>query len=350
MNIQQIKQYIFQNGLQSQILQALGLPNIREDDKKIQCSNIDGDNPTAILIYKNSESLLVIDYTRDIRDEHNNSDIIALVEFIKNCDYAQAVKWIKEVLHIDDFSTVKEVTEQDKIDYILSHSKAVDDEEVNELLAEIPENTLMSYLDWDNDIFCDDNILEETQTEFETGLDVFTHRITIPIRDELGRLVGIKGRLAWEEPTEYNPKYKYLKECEKSKILYGLYKTLPYIQEKGEVIVCEAEKGVMQLWTYGYRNCVAISGHNISDWQVRRLEELNVDITIAFDKDVTIDVITKELEKFETEHNLYYIYDENNLLEEKESPMDNPNKWIDLYDYNSKCKKLYNKPKDDWEV
>lgn len=350
MKIYELKKYIFENSLQSKILEELGLSNIREDDKKIQCSNIDGDNSTAILIYKNNESLLVIDYTRDITDEYNNSDIIALVEFVNNCDYAQAIKWIREVLNIEGSFTVKGVTEQDKIEYILKNSQAVEDEEENDLLPDIPENTLMSYVNWNNTIFRDDNISYETQTEFETGLDVFSHRITIPIRDELGRLVGVKGRLAWEETTEYNPKYKYLKECKKSNILYGLYKTFPYIQEKGEVIVCEAEKGVMQLWTYRYRNCVAVSGHSISEWQVRRLEELDVDITIAFDKDVTLDVITTELNKFETEHNLYYIYDENNLLDEKQSPMDEPNKWIDLYDYNSKCKKLYNKPKEDWEV
>ena len=350
MNIQQLKQYIFKNGLQIQILQALELPNICEDDNKIQCSNIDGDNPTAILIYKNNENLLVIDYTRDITDEYNNSDIIALVEFVKNCDYVEAVKWIKKVLHIEDYYIVEKTTEQDKIDYILSHLKAVDEDIKNDLLPEIPEETLKAYLPWDNTIFYEDHIEWETQAEFELGLDVFSHRITIPIRDETGRLIGVKGRRAWDIVDENNPKYKYLKECEKSKILYGLSKTLPYIQEKGEVIVCEAEKGVMQLWSYGYRNCVAVGGHSISDWQVRRLEELDVDITIAFDKDVDIDVIEKELDKFETNHNLYYIYDENNLLDEKQSPMDEPNKWIDLYDYNSKFKKLYDKPKDDWEV
>ena len=349
MNIQQLKQYIFKNGLQSQILQALNLPNIREDDNKIQCCNIDGDNPTAILIYKNNENLLVTDHTRDISDKYNNNDIIALVEFVRNCDYGEATKWIKQVLHIED-SFAKEATEQDRINYILKNSKVVDDRIDNELLAEIPEETLKAYLPWDNTIFYEDHIDWETQAEFELGLDVFSHRITIPIRDEFGRLVGIKGRRAWDTVDELNPKYIYLKDCEKSKILYGLYKTLPYIQEKGEVIVCEAEKGVMQLWSYGYRNCVAVSGHNLSNWQVRRLEELDVDITIAFDKDVDIDVIEKELDKFETDHNLYYIYDENNLLDEKQSPMDEPNKWIDLYDYNSKCKKLYDKPKDDWEV
>ena len=348
MKIYELKKYIFENSLQSKILEELGLSNIREDDKKIQCSNIDGDNSTAILIYKNNESLLVIDYTRDITDEYNNSDIIALVEFVKNCDYSEAIQWILEILNINNDFKQKNVTEQDKIDYLLSHSNLLEDEEENTLLPEISENTLNGFLDWNNTEFLKDNISCKTQTEFELGIDVFSHRVTIPIRDEFGRLVGIKGRRVWDTVDELNPKYIYIKECEKSKILYGLYKTLQYIQEKGEVIICESEKGVMQLWTYDSKNAVGIGGHSFSDWQIRRLEELNVDIIVAFDKDVEINVIEKELEKFETENNLYYILDTKNLLEDKESPMDNEEKWAKLYNN----KRLYcpAPTENDWEV
>ena len=39
----------------------------------------------------------------------------------------------------------------------------------------------------------------ETQIEFEIGYDESTNRITIPIRDEISSLVGVKGRLLKEE-------------------------------------------------------------------------------------------------------------------------------------------------------
>ena len=336
MNIQQLKQYIFKNGLQSQILQALNLPNIRENDNKIQCCNIDGDNPTAILIYKNNENLLVTDHTRDISDKYNNNDIIALVEFVRNCDYGEATKWIKQVLHIED-SFAKEATEQDRINYILKNSKVVDDRIDNELLAEIPEETLKAYLPWDNTIFYEDNINWETQAEFELGLDVFSHRITIPIRDEMGRLVGVKGRRAWDVVDEWNPKYIYLHQCAKSRICYGLYKTLPYIKESNEIIVCESEKGVMQLWSYGYRNCVAVGGHSISQQQQDLIIQSGAaTIIIAFDKDVDEETVRKEAENLSLYRRVEYILDFDNILDEKESPMDNPNKWIDLYEKNRK--------------
>lgn len=333
MNIAELKKYIFNNSLQRKILEALGLPNIREDCEKIQCSNIDGDNPTAVCIYKNNISLMVTDYTRDITDEYNNSDIIALVEFVKNYDFAEAVRWIEEVLNIDSTFAKKEITEQEKLDYILNASQSVLEEpKESELLPEIKEEYLKAYLDWNNTIFRDDNISCETQTEFEIGYAVIDDRITIPIRDEFGRLVGVKGRLAWSEPISYNPKYIYLHQCEKSKILYGLYKTLPYIKEKNEIIICESEKGVMQLWKYGFKNAVGIGGHSLSDWQVRRIEELDVNIVIAYDKDVETDIIFEEAKKFLTENKIYYISDFENILNPKESPMDRPEKWDKLYE------------------
>ena len=351
MDAQAIKDYIFSNDKMEVVLENLGMHHIQWHNRReyITCGMPDGDNPSSTVVYCDNNFLLVKAYTRDIVDPCGISDIISLVSFIKGTIFTQSISWLCDLFGLDYYSN------DSFQDFAIDYMKSIDNISKNKDMAEIqlkpiPEETLKAYLPWDNTIFYEDHIDWETQAEFELGLDVFSHRITIPIRDEFGRLVGIKGRRAWDTVDELNPKYIYLKDCEKSKILYGLYKTLPYIQEKGEVIVCEAEKGVMQLWSYGYRNCVAVSGHNLSNWQVRRLEELDVDITIAFDKDVDIDVIEKELDKFETDHNLYYIYDKNNLLDEKQSPTDEPNKWIDLYDYNSKCKKLYDKPKDDWEV
>lgn len=333
MNIAELKQHIFQNSLQRKILEELGLPNIKEDDNKIQCSNVDGDNPNAILIYKNNVNVMVINYTRDITNEYNNSDIIALVEYVKNYDFSEAVRWIEEVLNIDSTFAKKEITEQDKLDYILNASQcALEEQKERELLPEIKEEYLKSYLDWNNTIFRDDNISYETQTEFEIGYAVIDDRITIPIRDEFGRLVGVKGRLAWTEPISNNNKYIYLHNCEKSKILYGLYKTLLFIKERNEVIICESEKGVMQLWTYGFKNAVAIGGHSLSDWQVRRIEDLDVNIVIAYDKDVETDIIFEEAKKFLTENRIYYISDFENILNPKESPTDRPEKWHKLYE------------------
>ena len=135
----------------------------------------------------------------------------------------------------------------------------------------------------------------EHKRNFGLGIDVFSHRVTIPIRDELGRLVGVKGRRVWDVVDEYNPKYIYLHQCAKSKILYGLYKTLPYIQEQNEIIVCESEKGVMQLWDMGFKNAVGVGGHCLSDWQITLIAQTGASkVIIAYEKDILEDEVIKE--------------------------------------------------------
>lgn len=62
---------------------------------------------------------------------------------------------------------------------------------------------------------------------FEIGYDDVSNRITIPVRDEMGTLVGVKGRLflKQEEMTEEEQrvKYIYLECCNRARLLYGLY-------------------------------------------------------------------------------------------------------------------------------
>lgn len=173
----------------------------------------------------------------------------------------------------------------------------------------------------------------EHKQNFGLGIDIHSHRITIPIRDELGRLVGVKGRRVWDVVDEYNPKYIYLHQCAKSKILFGLYKTLPYIREQNEIIICESEKGVMQLWDYGFKNAVGIGGHALSDWQLTLIMQTGANkVIIAFDKDVSENDVKLTAARVSAFRQVEYIIDKIGVLNEKESPMDNPDKWKVLYE------------------
>ena len=145
-------------------------------------------------------------------------------------------------------------------------------------------------------------------------------------------MIGIKGRRVWDKIDEYNPKYIYLKQCKKNEVLFGLDKTLPYIKEKDEVIICESEKGVMQLWSYNFKNAVAIGCHNISKIQIEKIIRMNVNnVIIAYDKDVLQRELLEEYKKLCDFANVTCIVDIYNLLDEKESPMDRPEKWNILY-------------------
>lgn len=338
MDAQTIKEYIFSNNKIEVVLENLGMHHIQWHNRNeyITCGMPDGDNPSSTVVYCDNSFFMVKAYTRDIVDPYGISDIISLVSFINKTIFTQSINWLCELFGLDYY--VESISDDPTLGYFKTFDLLMKPKASLEVqLKPIPEETLKAYLPWDNTIFYEDHIDWETQAEFELGLDVFSHRITIPIRDEMGRLVGVKGRRAWDVVDEWNPKYIYLHQCAKSRICYGLYKTLPYIREKNEIIVCESEKGVMQLWSYGYRNCVAVGGHSISQQQQDLIIQSGAaTIIIAFDKDVDEETVRKEVENLSLYRRVEYILDFNNILEEKESPMDNPNKWIDLYERNRK--------------
>lgn len=338
MDAQVIKDYIFSNEKVEIVLEELGMHHIQWHNGKsyVTCGMPDGDNPSSTVIYCDNNFLQVKAYTRDIVDPYGISDIISLVSFVNKTIFSQSINWLCELFGLDYYSN--DTFDDFAMDYMKFLDKMGNSKNPTEIpLKPISEEYLKAYLPYDNTIFLKDNISHETQAEFEVGFDLFSDRITIPIRDEMGRLVGVKGRLAWIEPDSYNPKYIYLHQCAKSRICYGLYKTLPYIKEKNSIIVCESEKGVMQLWSYGYMNCIGVGGHSISPQQQELIIQSGVaTVIIAFDKDVDEETVRKEAEKLSLYTKVEYILDFDNILDEKESPMDNPNKWIDLYEKNRK--------------
>lgn len=324
------------------ILEDLGMHHIQLHNNYYTFGLPDGDNPTSTTLYL--ADLGIKAYTRE---NEKITDIIDLIVYVQKINKSidnptvwNAVIWLCEELGIKNNSNSNSyrpkiydspfIKLKNEIKEIMGDYKT--DETVDILQPKLKEITLKAYLDWDNTEFYKDNISYQTQAEFELGLDVFSHRITIPIRDELGRLIGIKGRRVWDIIDDYNPKYLYLKKCKKSEILYGLDKTLPYIKEKDEVIICESEKGVMQLWSYGFKNAVAIGCHNISEIQTEKIIRINVNnVIIAYDKDVSKRELLEEYKKLCDFANVTCIVDIYNLLDEKESPMDRPEKWNILY-------------------
>ena len=64
------------------------------------------------------------------------------------------------------------------------------------------------------------------------------------------------------------------------------------------------------------------------------LVRLGVDIVLCLDKDVKKEELEELAERFPDGVPLYYMFDEDNILDEKESPTDNPIKWRHLVENN----------------
>lgn len=136
------------------------------------------------------------------------------------------------------------------------------------------ESILDNYLKVPNVRFQRDNISLETQMEFGISYDVNTDRIVIPIRDQHGSLMGIKGRRNYETDNEDDPKYLYLVPCQMSKTLFG-YSTNYSSMYGGTVMVFESEKSVLQCASYGYHNAVALGSNSLSEYQAKMILSLN---------------------------------------------------------------------------
>ena len=186
---------------------------------------------------------------------------------------------------------------------------------------------LVQFMPYVNDLFFKDNIDYGTQAKFEVGYDEQTNRITIPIRDEIGTLVGVKGRMFGKAQKDGELKYLYIEPTNRSKVLYGLNHTYDAIQRAHKVYVGEAEKSVMQLWSMGMCNAVATGGKRVSRQQIDMLTRLCVDVVFLFDKDVSREELDTLAGRFIDEIHVYAVIDTVGILEEKESPTDDPKKF-----------------------
>jgi len=208
------------------------------------------------------------------------------------------------------------------------------DSDIEVKLKPLDERILNQYIQMPNKWFLDEYIDVQTQKEFKIGFDLKTERITIPVYDEVGSLVGCSGRATKpedEEQYKYFPLYNY----PKSKICYGLYKTYPYIKYKNECIIFEGQKSVQKAWSYEQKNSIACGQLIPSKDQMEKILRLNCDLVFNWDtglKKEEWDNIKEFLNKYKIYTNIYVIYDKWNLLGEKMSAVDQGKDiWFELY-------------------
>ena len=75
-----------------------------------------------------------------------------------------------------------------------------------------------------------------------------------------------------------------------------------------------------------------MSGSKLTSVQRQKLIDLHVDVVFALDKDVTRDKLESMANKFPLGYKISALIDDKDILDEKESPTDNPFKWEELWD------------------
>lgn len=184
----------------------------------------------------------------------------------------------------------------------------------------------------------DEGITQETMDVFGVRVDDRGNRIVYPVYDTDGNLINVKGRTRFADYKRLHiPKYINYHSVGKLDYLQGLNVTLPYVEDKKEIIIFESIKSVMKAWQWGYKNCVSAETHGLSDEQVKLLVKLKVNVVFAWDSDVNYwaPENKKSIDVLKRITNVHIVEDQFHLLggaEAKNAPVDlGEDIWRDLY-------------------
>lgn len=241
-----------------QILEYYEFTNIKLLRNEIRLSYGENHDASAIRIkLTNNDGLFVQDFVRS----DNKGDLISYIMKARTVKFTEVMSCIKNILGISSYAVKKKKVFGGFFDPI--KNKTSYESKV------YPESILNEYKGC-NAKFLKDNISFTTQQKFGIGFDIQSQRITIPIRNAYGELIGIKGRCNYE-PNDDEPKYLYIVPCAMSTTLYGYSENYDSLIGAEEIYIFEAEKSVMQAYDFGVRNCVALGSNNLSINQIKLL-------------------------------------------------------------------------------
>lgn len=218
------------------------------------------------------------------------------------------------------------------------------------ILDEYSKEILSYFTHYYHPTWLRDGITPEAMDKFHIGFSLGQNKIIIPHFDINGRLVGIRGRALDKKEAETYGKYRPLQIGKITYThslqfnLYGIHEHQNGIKRRRQAIIAEAEKSV--LLDDGYygdlSNCVACCGSTFNKYHISLLTNvLGVnEIVIALDKEYTDwrtekarqykERIISMCRKYINQANFSYIWDYDNVLEEKDSPFD---KGKEIFEY-----------------
>lgn len=127
------------------------------------------------------------------------------------------------------------------------------------------------------------------QSQYNSRLyDRFQGRLTFPLSDYRGRILGFSGRLLPTSKNQNSGKYINSPETEiyhKSYNLFGLHLTKDFIRQQNSVIVTEGEFDMISPFQFGVKNIVAIKGTAFTQDQLQLLRRYTDTLILALDSD-----------------------------------------------------------------
>lgn len=118
----------------------------------------------------------------------------------------------------------------------------------------------------------------------ESIYDAFRNRVTIPIRDRQGRVIGFGGRVL----DDSQPKYLNTAETalfHKSHVVFGIDRAQTAIRDADQVVIVEGYMDVIAAHQHGFENVVACMGTALTPEQLRQLQRYTHNFVLALDAD-----------------------------------------------------------------
>lgn len=119
--------------------------------------------------------------------------------------------------------------------------------------------------------------------------DFFNHRITIPIHNLQGQVVGFSGRIVPGVADDHiGAKYMNSPDSpvyNKSKLLFGLHKAKANFKKRGGAVLVEGNFDVIKLHQRGWDNTIASCGTALTDAQAKLLRRFTETVFIMRDGD-----------------------------------------------------------------
>jgi hypothetical protein len=138
MDIRDLKEEILNRELISDILSEIGCHHITDRGEYFTCGNRDGDNPRAIVVYKN-EYIGCTNYTRQITKNGRSADIFDLVAYAEDCSFAEAMKFVCNLAGLDYYGEAQELPESLQIIKLLKEMSIGEDNEDDSPVKPISE-------------------------------------------------------------------------------------------------------------------------------------------------------------------------------------------------------------------
>ena len=156
-------------------------------------------------------------------------------------------------------------------------------------------NSFLGLFDYIPVTLLEDGFTEQTLSHFEVGFDSYHQRVTFPLRDMQGNLLGISGRSvdpnAFRRFKVYDREYAQWRHPNRTTnmadVIWNLHNVYAqtYRQVHAPLVAVEGFKACMWVHQAGFPNVIALCGSYLKEGQQWLLEHLGPEVYLMLDND-----------------------------------------------------------------